>query len=288
VAAWAWYEKPKTGNIAKVTEKLTAQIERKEFASNEEIKIDKVEKREEAETKLSEKESSILKQEQKIDQLLAQAEKNITDLQLTAPAGDNAVEKYNEILKLQPDHSKALLGLESVSRKYTDLAQQALKINKIKKAGSYLRLAKSINPDTPEISQAERLLKLKQRQLLISKNASATITNTQKPIKLKSQELLQTQLACKSGCKNKSGDCKKTALPNYCSSHLIQKECERVQNECLRDPQIIITWGEFAADAECRGRYAQCKEASSEKCTTIQNDQFKKCDSLEDQCLKSC
>jgi hypothetical protein len=288
MTVWAWYEKPKDKSVAKVTEKISPEKERKALSSNKDIKIDKIEKREEFKSIIPETGSSNLQQEQKIDQLLAKAEKNILNMQLTAPIGNNAVEKYHEILNLQPGHSKALLGLDNVSRKYTDLATQALKTNKIKKADSYLRLAKSISPDNPEISRVERLLKLKQGQQQISKNSSTTINNTQKKNQLTQDALLQTQLACKNSCNNRSSDCKKSVLPNSCTSNLIQAECERLQNECLHDPQTILTWGEFAANAECRGRYAQCKEDRTEKCETIQNDRFKKCDSLEDRCLKSC
>jgi len=102
--------------------------------------------------------SEILEKSDVISQLLQQANDDIEALRLTKPEGNNAVQKFHEILKLEPDNTKAQKGLLNVAEKYLTLTKNNIKSNDIGKAKQYLKLAKGISPDHPDIAGIEKML----------------------------------------------------------------------------------------------------------------------------------
>lgn len=62
-------------------------------------------------------------QQQHIEILVKKAEQQLAALHLTTPAGDNAYETYQEILKAIPDHPAAQAGLIKIADQYEQLAQ---------------------------------------------------------------------------------------------------------------------------------------------------------------------
>tara|TARA_R110002072_G_scaffold6364_5_gene37548 strand:- start:702 stop:2483 length:1782 start_codon:yes stop_codon:yes gene_type:complete len=93
-----------------------------------------------------------------VSQLLKQASEDINALRLTKPEGSNAVQKYQEILRLDPDNTKAQKGLLNVAERYLTLTQNNIQSNDIEKAKQYLELAKGISPDHPDIARIENML----------------------------------------------------------------------------------------------------------------------------------
>ncbi len=289
VTQWTWPEKTERKMTVPATERKIIQKERPASSQREVIEAKTNQKSKEELAYTPDKRRYDLQQMNHIAQLLDQAEQNISNLQLSAPRGNNAVEKYKEILNLQPGHPEALLGLDGVTRKYTELARQAISTSNLKKASTYLKLAKSINPDIPEILQAEKLLKSEQSKNREEKSALALKNNMQKETQPNANKLFQIQLACKNSCKSAYGDCKKLAArEEHCSSNHIKTKCGRIQKECLQDPQIILTWGEFASNAECRERYNQCAEDIADKCKDAETDSAANCIDQQNLCLKTC
>jgi hypothetical protein len=60
--------------------------------------------------------------------LLSEAQADLDALRLTAPAGDNALEKYRKVLELAPDNITARQGLQNIAerQKRVDVDRQAL------------------------------------------------------------------------------------------------------------------------------------------------------------------
>jgi len=88
---------------------------------------------------------------QQIEQLLAQAQKQIDQLQLSTPPGDNAQETYRQVLAQDPENQAALAGLREIAARYHELAEQALASSESDKALGYLERGLSIQPDTPAL-----------------------------------------------------------------------------------------------------------------------------------------
>jgi hypothetical protein len=282
---WIWPEEEQLGINTHIIEREVIQDEKKNISVNENKIIHKAEKQNERELNSSLTEPMLLQKEKEIERLLVLADENVSRLQLTAPSNDNAVEKYRRILELDPGHTAALHGLEQVSRKYSELALQAVESNKLSKADTYLKLAKSINPDIQEIHQAERVItSIRQRR----EEALQQTQNKQKQTDHESREQISYQLDCRNNCQERNRECEQNLQKYSCPVEDIQRECERTQRECLNDPQTLLTWGEFALSAECLSRHNQCMDQNMAKCEEIQNHQLTMCGTELQQCLNAC
>ncbi len=304
---WLWPGKQQPPTSSKKIEEKTLPIETKEIVviDTDSVKIERkwdesvtIEAKEAKQAKqakevkevkeVKEIEVESIQLQNEITLLLDRARENINRLQLTSPKEDNAVEKYRRILELQPGHTEALHGLEQVSRTYADLATKAAEGNEFNKADSYLNQARSIKSDIPAIRQVEQLISsLRQRQEQAEKSAT---NREQKEVQsdLQSLEQEQSRLSCESGCKNKALQCEQKAQTIDCSMKKTQTQCDDMHNECLRDPQTLLTWGELGAAAECLGIYNQCKEQQLKACETSQSKQLTKCQTNLDSCLTTC
>lgn len=83
-------------------------------------------------------------QEQKIAELLAAAAADLEANRLSTPAGENATDRYKEILALDADNAEAQAGLENVGARYVSLAQSAIKKRTLSKARDYISQAGSL------------------------------------------------------------------------------------------------------------------------------------------------
>ncbi|MBF0446707.1 MAG: hypothetical protein HQL67_00755 [Magnetococcales bacterium] len=116
-----------------------------ENASREQAEKEQIRVREEA---------LLFEQEQaKIQELLSLAQANITVDRLSRPAGDNALDKYQQILDFDPDHPEAIAGVERVAQRYVTLARAALGQGQLSRADQLLTKASGINPDLTAIME---------------------------------------------------------------------------------------------------------------------------------------
>ena len=92
--------------------------------------------------------------ENKIQTLLSDAQEDIELLRLSSPKGNNALEKYNQILKLSPSNSEAKQGLENIVGKYIALAKQAASSEEYDKSIIRLDKAERVIPNAMNIQYA--------------------------------------------------------------------------------------------------------------------------------------
>jgi tetratricopeptide (TPR) repeat protein len=81
--------------------------------------------------------------------LLRGAEAALKENRLQLPKGDNAYEKYQDVLRIDPDNREAKRGLLNVASRYLALSEQALERGDVQKAVSYLSQASSVAPHHP-------------------------------------------------------------------------------------------------------------------------------------------
>ncbi len=96
--------------------------------------------------------------QQQVEKLLNDAEEDIQALRLTKPAGNNAIEKFETVLNLQPDNVQAINGINTVAGKYLKLSEASLEKDQFDKAQDHLVLAKQLSPEHPEIAGIESKL----------------------------------------------------------------------------------------------------------------------------------
>jgi len=77
---------------------------------------------------------------------------------LSTPKGDNAYEKYKDVLELDPGNRQARQGIESVADRYLALAKDAVERQRFRTAQTYLNKVLELAPAHPELASAQRML----------------------------------------------------------------------------------------------------------------------------------
>ena len=104
------------------------------------------------------KESALTPEETKVARLLAAAEADLKARRMTSPAGNNAWEKYQVVLKLDPGNLEAMAGVERVMSSYVELFGTAVEQENFEKAFDYLARIRELHPDLPELEEGVRRL----------------------------------------------------------------------------------------------------------------------------------
>lgn len=92
--------------------------------------------------------------------MLFEASIAFDDNRLILPAGNNAYDRYLEVLSFAPDNQVALQGIEDIVDRYVAMANQAIQIGQFDNAEDYLNRASSINPDKRSIVETRLILNL--------------------------------------------------------------------------------------------------------------------------------
>lgn len=93
-----------------------------------------------------------------IASLLSNAGVDFIKNRLQSPVGDNAVEKYQQVLALDPSNLEALEGLQNVGERYVELARTTIANKNIEKSQEYLGVAQKLVPSSPNLAAARREL----------------------------------------------------------------------------------------------------------------------------------
>ena len=104
------------------------------------------------------KEPALTPEVTKVARLLAAAEADLKARRMTSPAGNNAWEKYQVVLKLDPGNLEAMAGVERVMSSYVELFGTAVEQENFEKAFDYLARIRELHPDSPELEEGVRRL----------------------------------------------------------------------------------------------------------------------------------
>jgi hypothetical protein len=100
-----------------------------------------------------------------IEQLLAEAQQQMENRRLTAPASGNALTTYRRVLELQPNHPVALDGIQRITSYYRDMAQQSLQQGKLDESLAYTQRGLRAEPKSDALLNLRRQAQLaKQRE----------------------------------------------------------------------------------------------------------------------------
>jgi serine/threonine protein kinase len=97
--------------------------------------------------------------EETIEEHMTAAEKDLAALRLTTPLGTNALEHYQTILTLEPEHPGARKGLEMIVDRYVWLIGRAIDKGSLQRARVYLRRAEGVSPEAPALHKRRAELK---------------------------------------------------------------------------------------------------------------------------------
>jgi len=123
-----------------------------------------------------------------INQLLREADAALAEDRLTTPIEDNAFDRYNAVLILQPGNAQAIDGLEEIFNRYVLLAQDAMRGNELGKARALIERARAVIPDAPTLDSLLQELEKKQREW-VAAQPPIEIDPNQKEINLNREAL---------------------------------------------------------------------------------------------------
>ncbi len=89
-----------------------------------------------------------------VDILLEFAGKDIDELRLTIPAGNNAMEKYGLVLILDPENTAALTGLDKLASRYLAMSRASQLSGRHRQSKVYLRRAAQVKTFTTSFTQS--------------------------------------------------------------------------------------------------------------------------------------
>ncbi len=110
-----------------------------------------------------------------IQQLLLGAEVDLSENRLTTPAGNNALEKYRKVFRLEEGNLQAGEGLTRIIERYGELAKSAMDEENFIRAGKYLDKADTVIPDTLETRQLRLEMDKQSRALAEKRSRQAAI-----------------------------------------------------------------------------------------------------------------
>ena len=94
----------------------------------------------------------------RIARLLEQAGADIDQLRLSTPPGNNALEKYRQVLALDGQNQQAINGVRRIVETYVQLGKQAAQRKDYDRASFFIDQALAIAPDSEPLKKARRRL----------------------------------------------------------------------------------------------------------------------------------
>lgn len=91
--------------------------------------------------------------------MLSQAEAALALDQLTTPKHDNAYDRFQGALLLDPDNQQAQSGLQLVLMRYVELASAAYGASDVNKAEQHIAKAESLDPSNPLVLELQQRLR---------------------------------------------------------------------------------------------------------------------------------
>ena len=89
--------------------------------------------------------------EVKVQQMLSSADTAMEENRLTTPTGDNAFNRYQQVLKLDPSNKRAIDGINRIVERYLAWALDHAERSNLKRARYFVSLAEGIDPGHPNI-----------------------------------------------------------------------------------------------------------------------------------------
>ena len=156
-----WTKKSHEAEIVRYVAQFEEALGRKDF-SMAGIYVDSLRTVDSDAPMLSELEGRLSKARQVSDLLSGAAEDMAAD-RLTSPTSQNAWEKYQAVLELEPSHRVATAGLDSIIARYVMKFESALERKDFSMAGEYVARIRAVYADAPMLSELEgRLSKARQ------------------------------------------------------------------------------------------------------------------------------
>ncbi|MCB1801676.1 MAG: TIR domain-containing protein [Gammaproteobacteria bacterium] len=213
-----------------------------------------------------------------IAELLDLAQADIGDLRLTLPAGNNAFERYQRVLELEPRHPAALRGLEQIVDRYHGLVEEALAQGSLATAQRRLDSARSVEPGAGWIEDVQREIDRRRHTLSPGSDEGRS-----------AGDAARRQANCLAACAKDYESCTSATGPQPgpdCRARG-EEECEARFQACMSDTSKMFL-GPVSHESECAGVHARCMREVAGDCETAAGPGMAQCDARLEECNANC
>lgn len=96
--------------------------------------------------------------QQTVKRLLADADYALSQNRLLTPLEDNAFDRFQTVLLLEPGNKSAQTGLQAIALRYIQLARNSIGRGQYSQAQTYISNARSIDPSSPLLAETTTYL----------------------------------------------------------------------------------------------------------------------------------
>lgn len=222
-------------------------------------------------------------QAEMIAELLERARIDREELRLTRPAGENAYERYRQVLELDPDNAEAQEGLQGIVGRYHGLVEDALVRGAFDTAERHLESARSVDPGADWLLPMQE--EIERGRLRAARSAAPARAAPQtRPGRAGDPE------ACLRDCERRDQVCRDEIDPEVEANCRRERtaECDQRHDDCMSDVSKLVIWGRASLKSECAGVHAQCERATAEECANAARTANAVCDRRLEQCFEAC
>lgn len=97
--------------------------------------------------------------QQAIQRLLADADYALSQDRLLMPIEDNAFDRFQSVLLMEPDNKAARTGLQSLALRYIEMARTSMARGQFSQAQSFIDNARGIDPQSPLLAETTASLR---------------------------------------------------------------------------------------------------------------------------------
>jgi hypothetical protein len=222
----------------------------------------------------------------RLAELLEQAEVDIAAWRLTRPPGNNAYERYQRVLELDPDNQPARAGLGRVGKAYLELARRRLEEGALAEVERYLGEAERFIPASPELGELNAALEERRRaeEAMAAERRGRSDAREGRPGAAREE--------CLAACERADARCRERLAPSSADHQACREagleRCEREHQRCQRDPQRLFIEGPVGTRAACAGEWQNCVKRVTEECGPEQRATPQHCEAELAACVAAC
>jgi hypothetical protein len=211
--------------------------------------------------------------------LVHAAEIDLAELRLTRPAGNNAFERFQRVLELEPRNPIAREGLRMISERYHGLAEDALDRGTLDSAQRYLDAARGVDPGADWLTPLQQAIE--QRRHVAGRP-------DHKPEPAPRMEEADRE-ACLADCERRNRACR-AEIDRQTEADCLRNSaqiCEQRYEACMSDSSKLFM-GQVSLESECAGVHAKCSRSTAKECAAAPQIAEERCEAQFDTCTQRC